>query len=278
MGGGSRGIAHPQGVALGEDLVVGSTRLHAPWVVLGIPARDRIRIPLVDQEPGVARVVLERPGGGILRPIRPAPSAPAGSHDGEPASELGPVEPELELAVGHGSQAVGGLGFGLPRSPVPHDDVARSVLALRNDALEVQVLDRVILDMHRHASLAGIERRAARDRPRDQDAPDLQSNVVMQARGAMALDDKPTAPQPHGGYARRGSARGLRRADEVALAPVFLERHGRRRAAGTVPGPRRSSGGGPGARPRRPPPRPPGSPLARAWPWTRSCAPWPRPR
>ena len=54
---------------------------------------------------------------------------------------------------------------GVPRAPVPHDDVATAVLALRDDALEVEVLDRVVLDVHRELARLRVQRRALRARP-----------------------------------------------------------------------------------------------------------------
>jgi hypothetical protein len=42
-----RQIRAPQPIRIGLDLIVGPTTEHRPWVVLGVPARDRILIPLV---------------------------------------------------------------------------------------------------------------------------------------------------------------------------------------------------------------------------------------
>ena len=106
--------------------------------------------------------------------------------------ELLPIEPELDLAIGHPALAVGRLRFSLPGAPVPDDDVAGPVLRLWDHALEVEVLDRVVLNVDRHPPCGRVQRRAARDGPRHEHAAHLQTEVVVEARGPMALDDEPT--------------------------------------------------------------------------------------
>ena len=73
------------------------------------------------------------------------------------------VQLELELAVLDRLLRIGRLLLRDERAPVPDDDVAGAVLALRDDALEVEVLDRVVLDVDRHPADLGVERRALRD-------------------------------------------------------------------------------------------------------------------
>ena len=48
---------------------------------------------------------------------------------------------------------------GCPRAGVPDDDVAAAVLAGRDDALEVDVLERVVLDVERGPAHGRVERR-----------------------------------------------------------------------------------------------------------------------
>ena len=86
-----------------------------------------------------------------------------------------------------------------------------------------------------------IEGRALGDGPRHEDAADLEPEVVVEPRGAMALDDEAPAADGHGGLAGRAGRR-LGRLREVALAAVFLEGHrvecaqpGRVRATGLDP-------------------------------------------
>ncbi len=98
-------------------------------------------------------------------------------------------------------------------------------------AFEVEVLDRVVLDVDGHPPDLRIEGRALRDGPRDEDAVDLEAEVVVEPRRAVALDDEPPAPTARGGGRVRRRFRGLA---EVALATVFLEGHRRQCASPTV--------------------------------------------
>src|SRR3954471_23510506 len=75
-----------------------------------------------------------------------------------------------------------------PCTPVPHDDVAPAVLTRGDDALEVEVLERMVLDVHRHAADARIERGALGHGPTDEQTVDLESHVVVQPAGAMPLN------------------------------------------------------------------------------------------
>ena len=72
-------------------------------------------------------------------------------------------------------------------SPAPY-------CARRDHALEVEILDRVVLDVDGHPPNAGIEGRPLGDRPAHEDAVDLEPEVVVETRGAVSLDDE--APRP----------------------------------------------------------------------------------
>jgi hypothetical protein len=52
------------------------------------------------------------------------------------------------------------------------------------------VPDRVIGNLDRQPPLAGVERRPLRDRPRAQDAAELEPQVEVQRRGVVELDDE----------------------------------------------------------------------------------------
>ena len=135
------------------------------------------------------------------------------------------MELELELAVGDRGRGVDRRRLRLPGAPVPDDDVAGAVLLGRDDALEVEVLDRVVLDVDGHPADVRVEGQALGDGPGDEDARDLEAEVVVEAGGAVALDDEAArADRARGaGLGGRRRLRGLR---EVALAAVFLEGHG----------------------------------------------------
>ena len=106
-----------------------------------------------------------------------------------------------------------------PGAPVPDDDVAGAVLLGGDDAFEVEVLDRMVLDVDGHPADGRVEGRALRDGPRHEDAIDLEPEVVVQPGGAVALDHEPPGRAGDDGRCR---FRGL---GEVTFAAVFLERH-----------------------------------------------------
>ena len=100
--------------------------------------------------------------------------------------------------------------------------------------------------MDGHAARVGVLRGALGHGPRDQDAVDLEADIVVEARGPVPLDDEPATgcrgsarparrfrpERPPAWLARcdpaRGGLRGLRK---VALAAVLVQRHGAQYAA-----------------------------------------------
>ena len=226
LGDGRGRLADPHRVAVRLDLVVGPTGLDALRVVLGVPVGHAVLVALVDEQPLLALVVLER---GAWRAARPT----ARADDREPALELLAVEPELQLAVTDRLAAVEGRGLRLPRAPVPDDHVTGAVLLGRDDALEVEVLDRVVLDVDGHPPRLGVEGRTLGDGPADEHAVDLEPEVVVEPRGTVALDDEPAGLAGGGGRDVRCRFRRLR---EVAFAPVVLEGHRRQCASARVTG------------------------------------------
>ncbi len=75
----------------------------------------------------------------------------------------------------------------LPGAFVPDDDGAGAVPAGRYHALEVEVLQGVVLDVEGGPSGARVERRSPRYHPADQYPVDLQPQVVMQSSGPVPL-------------------------------------------------------------------------------------------
>jgi hypothetical protein len=146
--------------------------------------------------------------------------AAIGAHDGEAPAEALPEESELQLAGPYGRARVIGL-LRLEGSPVPDDHVAGAVLPRRDDALEREVLDRVVLGAHRQPALLRVERWALRHRPAHEHPIDLQPEVVVQCRGPMALHHEATRSVPH--LARLGLGSLL----ESAFGPIGLEWHWR---------------------------------------------------
>src|SRR5205823_11161608 len=117
------------------------------------------------------------------------------------AAELLAEQREVQAPVGDLGHRV--VTFGeRPDAPVPHHDVAGAVLTGRDDTLEVVVVERVVLDVHREASDVRVERRSFGDRPADEDAIGFQAGVVVEVAGAGALYGEPPALTGGGGGAR----------------------------------------------------------------------------
>ena len=200
-----RRVAVPDGVAAGFDLVVGAAGL------------DRVRMRR------------RRPTSGSASSSFLWMSSQLSSADWKPrvltmreaALELLAVEAELELALADGLARIVRL-LRLERAPVPDDHVAAAVLALGDDALEVEVGEGMVLDVDGHAPVGWIEAGPFGHGPRHQHAVDLEAEVVVQPRRAMALDDE--APPFRRRLDRAHLARRLGRLGEVALAVVRLER------------------------------------------------------
>ncbi len=98
---------------------------------------------------------------------------------------------------------------------VPDPDLAGTVVACRDLALEVDVLERVVLHVDRLAVALRVVGDAVRHRPRRQRPVVLQSQVPVQPPGVVFVDDEPLSL---GG--RRCRALGLGRVGEAPLAAV----------------------------------------------------------
>ena len=104
-------------------------------------------------------------------------------------------------------------------SPVPDLDRAGAVLPGRDLALEVAVVERVILDVHRQVPLAERERDALRHRPAQEHPVPLEAEVVVEAAGGVALDDEAER------VARLASPNGSGVRFGIALLAIGVERH-----------------------------------------------------
>src|SRR5262249_12371265 len=117
--------------------------------------------PLLDQEPLLAIA-------GI-----------GGANEGVSTLDLLAEEEDLEIALIQAlldgqRLAAASLRDVLEDPAVPDDHRSRSVLALRDHAFELQVLERVVLGSHREPLVAGVDGRALGDRPGGEDAVDLE--------------------------------------------------------------------------------------------------------
>ena len=153
-----------------------------------------------------------------------AVAGPATADQDQPAAQLVAVHVHVQLAGGDSGGGVVG-GVRLPGAEVPHDHVARPVLAPRDHALEVEILDGSS-SLLRGALHVGVQRGSPRDRPADQDAADLEAEVVVQPPRPVPLHHE--APCPGGLAGRLGGrlAGRLGRAREIPLALVRRELSG----------------------------------------------------
>src|SRR4051812_26159108 len=91
-----------------------------------------------------------------------------------------PMEPDLNLVVGELLALVG--------SAVPDPHRARAVFTLRDVAMEVQILERMVLGPDRHPVVLGRGRNPVRYRPRREYAIALEAQVPMDAASVVLLD------------------------------------------------------------------------------------------
>ena len=123
---------------------------------------------------------------------------------------------EVDMAFLH---AGGGVVIGRPDALVPDDDGAAAIFTLGDGAFEGRIVDRMVLHMHGQPLLVRVEAGAACDRPAPQNAAMLETQVVMQARRRMLVDDEDAAA----GLAARHLAGRLGCLGEIALGAVFFE-------------------------------------------------------
>ena len=149
---------------------------------------------------------------GILRRIHPVdhPVGAVGAEQDVAAADALAVEGDHHLVL---APLVGLVG---PAVPDLHR--ARAVLALRDVAVEVEVLERVVLGADREVVAAGVRRDALGHRPRGQRAVALEPQVPVQGPRVVLLDD-----EPRGASVRRRQRR--RMAREWRRSPVCVGRN-----------------------------------------------------
>src|SRR4051812_10361694 len=164
--------------------------------------RARVLVALLDQKPALVPAVL----AAVTLDEHPS------------AMKLLAVQDEFELALLVCRLRV---ALGLPVPAIPQQNGARSVLLRRYHALEIAILERVILDVHREALVRGVEARPLGDRPAQQDTVQLQPKVVVKVRRLVFLDDEDRliGPTPTDDSGR------LRCRLEVALLAIEFKRH-----------------------------------------------------
>jgi hypothetical protein len=166
---------------------VGPVRLPGPVRrlrhLLDRPPRDHARGLLGDDVGGIARRIvaaLEQEPALLL-------AGAARLHEVPAPVQLLAAERERQPPLLHRRA---GVALGLPRAVVPHDDGAAAVLTRRDHALEVGVVERVILGPHGEPALGRREARALGHRPRPHHALVLEPEVVVHPARGVLLDDE----------------------------------------------------------------------------------------
>ena len=133
---------------------------------------------------------------------------------------LEPLTREHELEIAGRERVLRSLrALRRPQPAIPHLHGAAAVLALRNRAFEVAVVERMIFHLDGQAFVRRIHRRPLGHRPRLEDAVQLQAQIPMQMTRGMLLDHE--APMLRGQHlARAARLLGL---GEIPLGPVLLE-------------------------------------------------------
>jgi len=127
-------------LVLGEDVLEVAEALDAQRELGRHVDRPRPLVPVLDEQPAAA-----------------VAAAPAAGADDDPAPlHLHAVEPELQLALGHCLVDVFEAGLRRPRPFVPEHHDAGPV-ALRDHALELAVVERVVLHVHRQTLVGRVE-------------------------------------------------------------------------------------------------------------------------
>src|SRR5262249_41914126 len=80
------------------------------------------------------------------------------------------------------------LAFRLPETPIPQLHRAATVLPLGDGALEVSIIEWVVLDLDREAFHLRVEGRCPGDRPGLEHSIELEPQVIMQTAGGVLLD------------------------------------------------------------------------------------------
>src|SRR5262245_455013 len=148
-------------------------------MVLRVPTGDGVLVVLVQQEPSLL--------AGVVG---------AGADQNEATLKLLTEKIDVQLTFRHCAAGVRLLALDvmLPRPRIPDDHVAAAVLSGRDEALEVEVLDRVVFDVKGRSAYVWVKRRALRHGPADEDPVDFKAEVVMQpARTVPLYDESRTA-------------------------------------------------------------------------------------
>src|SRR5262249_49092857 len=102
-------------------------------------------------------------------------------------------------------------------------DAAGAVVARGDDALEVAVLERMVLDLHREAFVVGVVRRTLRDCPRPEHARHLEAEIEVQTRRGVLMHHR-QGPGHRGPRRAHRLGRGIRGPFRAIGAETFRNR------------------------------------------------------
>ena len=181
--------------------VPGLRRLADERRELGCDERRQLQFPAVLREAafrlGLALHALGALGGDVViaphvlvialdeKPCRPILVASRTRKD-PGAVKLLAVEAKMQPPFAQRRQRIGILRR--PHTLVPKEHLACAILLLRDHALELAILERMVFGLHGETLVGRIEARPLRHRPALQHAGELEPEVVMQPRRGVALD------------------------------------------------------------------------------------------
>lgn len=149
-------------------------------------------------------------------PVSP-PGALLEAHEREPTTKLVSCKYKIQLSV---LGALLGAGLEVPNLPaIPADHRTRAVAPLGDDALEVHVLERVILGLHGEALLLWIQGGTVRHGEAREYTAALDAEIVVASRGVVQVHHE-RAVARLGGRVGAGLARRLARDAEIALFAI----------------------------------------------------------
>src|SRR5690625_181524 len=132
------------------------------------------------------------------------------------AGQLFSMDAEFEMPFPHPLLRISDR---LPPAAIPENDGAAAIFILGDRPLEIAIFKRMILGLDCQTFLTRHEARPLWNRPAFQHPILFETEIIMPPARIMFLDEIAVAlrgPRP---------ALGLRRLREIALLPVFLERH-----------------------------------------------------
>src|ERR1019366_4743058 len=188
-----------------RDLFLRAAGKHAVGQRFHVPARRGERVALLDEQPLVAFAL----GAGLH------------VDNGEIDLQLLAVKAELQIAARQ-LRLARDIAQQVERAPVPQHPAAAAIVAGRDIAFEIAVLQGVVFHVRGEDLDGGIERRPLGDGPGFQDAIDLQAKVVVQPRGIVPLHTKIRFGR---WIALPDGRRRLGRFLEAAFRGVLVERH-----------------------------------------------------